>query len=80
MGLIHVRCNMQISFLITGMICYESHEIAGSNLSKSEKSDVKLELSELNEFQHEKLLMYSSLNQSYYWRCLCLMMALESYF
>ena len=35
-----------------------SHKIAGSNSSKNEMSDVMLELSEPNEFQHEKLLMY----------------------
>ena len=53
-------------------------EIASSNSSKNEMSDVILELSETNEFQHEKLLMSSSLNQSYYCKCLCFIMTLKN--
>ena len=83
--LIHVQCSMPISFLMAGMtlLCHcqgTSEEIAGSNSSNSEMGDVMLELSEPNNFQHEKLPMYSLLNQSHYWRCLCLMITLENYF
>ena len=61
---------MYISFMITGitLLCHcqgTSHEIAGTNSSKYKMGDVMSELSEPQEFHHDKLFMYLSLNKFY---------------